>query len=127
MALVEVGALADLPDGEVVSTQVGGRDLVLIRWGDDVYALRNICPHMSTRLTTGTVMGHCTGTPGEVRVEHDNPVIACPWHKYEFSLTTGRCLTSAKLRIRSYPVTVDGGTVLVDLSGHRTPSGRTPE
>jgi nitrite reductase/ring-hydroxylating ferredoxin subunit len=46
-------------------------------------------------------------------------VIACPWHKYEFSMKDGHCLTDAGLRVRSYPVTVEAGKVLVDMSGHR--------
>jgi nitrite reductase/ring-hydroxylating ferredoxin subunit len=56
-------------------------------------------------------------------LEQENPVIACPWHKYEFSLKDGHCLTNAGLRVRSYPVTVEDGRVLVDMGGNRGKAG----
>ncbi len=124
-SIVEVGAIEDLPDRTVVSVRAGDRDIVLVRWADQVYALRNICPHMSASLSTATVMGYYTGNAGEgvVEVQNDNPILACPWHKYEFSLADGQCVTDAGLRVRSYPATVEDGRVFVDLGGHR--AGKT--
>jgi nitrite reductase/ring-hydroxylating ferredoxin subunit len=51
----------------------------------------------------------------------------CPWHQYEFSLATGRCVTDAKLRVRSYKVAVRDGAVVVDLAKPRSAkaAGRT--
>jgi nitrite reductase/ring-hydroxylating ferredoxin subunit len=118
--LVEVGKVDELPVGETVTIDVGGRELVLIRWRGEVYALRNICPHMSTSFSKGSMIaGHRAGTVGEVTVDHDDPVIACPWHKYEFRLKDGRCLSDASLRVRSYPVVIADGRILVDLKGYR--------
>jgi nitrite reductase (NADH) small subunit len=129
-SVVDVGAIAELPDRTIVSVRAGDREIVLVRWEDEVYALRNICPHMSAPLTTGKVMGYYTGNVvgGEIELEleQENPVIACPWHKYEFSLKDGHCLTNASLRVRSYPVTVEDGRVLVDMSGSRAAAAATP-
>ena len=123
MAPVEVAALDDLQHGATNVHTVGGRELVLVRWNDDVYALRNICPHMSTALDRNAMVVAYRGgsTPGEVTIERDNPVIACPWHGYEYTLRDGLCITDAGLRVRSYPVEIKDGKVLVDLAGHRTP------
>jgi nitrite reductase (NADH) small subunit len=128
---VDVGPVDDLPNRKIVSVRAGDREIVLVRWDDEVYALRNICPHMSAPLTTGKVMGYYTGSitaAGEIEleIEQENPVIACPWHKYEFSLKDGHCLTNASLRVRSYPVTVEDGRVFVDLSGNRAGKAATP-
>jgi nitrite reductase/ring-hydroxylating ferredoxin subunit len=85
---------------------------------------------MSAPLTTGKVMGYYTGsvTGGEIELEleQENPVLACPWHKYEFSLKDGHCLTNAGLRVRSYPVTVEDGRVFVDMSGNRAGKAAAP-
>lgn len=123
MAFVEVAELETLPQAEAQVFQAGGRELVLVRWQDDVFALRNICPHMSTSLFKGTVMACRTGTVGEPGIDRENPVLTCPWHQYEYTLADGRCLTDQSLRVRSYPVQIEDGKVLVDLEGHR---GRTP-
>ena len=129
-SIVEVGAVDDLPDRKIVSVRAGDREIVLVRWADEIYAVRNICPHMSAPLTTGTLMGYFTGNVGpggiELEVEEDNPILACPWHKYEFSLKDGHCLTNAGLRVRSYPVTVEDGRVFVDMSGHRAGKPAAP-
>jgi nitrite reductase/ring-hydroxylating ferredoxin subunit len=120
MAFLEVAAFEELQEAKPAVVQAGGRDLVLMRWQNDVYALRNICPHMSTALLKGKVTSYVGGdTVGEIIFDHQNPIIACPWHHYEYSLMDGQCLTDVNLRIRSYPVRIEDGRVLVDLQGHR--------
>lgn len=120
MELVEVGTFDGLEEAKPTVVDAGGRQLVLMRWQDDVYALRNICPHMSTTLSKGMVMAYRGGdVVGEILLDRENPVIACPWHQYEYTLEDGHCLTDAGLRIRSYPVTIENGTIFVDLDGHR--------
>jgi nitrite reductase/ring-hydroxylating ferredoxin subunit len=122
-SVVDVGAIDELPDRKIVSVRAGDREIVLVRWDDEVFALRNICPHMSAPLTTGKVMAYFTGSVAggeiELELEQETPVLTCPWHKYEFALKDGHCLTNAGLRVRSYPVTVEDGRVLVDLDGNR--------
>ena len=120
MTLIEVGAFAELEEAEPTVVKAGGRDLVLMRWQNDVYALRNICPHMSTALVKGKVTSYVGGNAvGEITFDRENPIIACPWHHYEYALKDGQCVTDVSLRIRSYPVTIEDGRVFVDLQGHR--------
>jgi 3-phenylpropionate/trans-cinnamate dioxygenase ferredoxin subunit len=41
-------------------------------------------------------------------------VLRCPWHGWEFDLDTGRSLmTPTRVGIRTYPVSVRDGTVMV--------------
>jgi 3-phenylpropionate/trans-cinnamate dioxygenase ferredoxin subunit len=43
-------------------------------------------------------------------------ILACPWHGWEYDLSSGRSLTSPdRVRVRTYPVHVEGGRVLIDL------------
>jgi nitrite reductase (NADH) small subunit len=119
VAQVEVCRLADLPEAVPKVVQAGERELVLVRWRGEVYALRNVCPHMSSSFDRGSVIGRVTGEVGEVRIESDEPLLTCPWHQYEFSLANGRCGTDDKLRVRTYRVDVEDGRILVDLARHR--------
>jgi nitrite reductase (NADH) small subunit len=48
------------------------------------------------------------------------PVIACPWHGWEFDVRTGVSLWDDHYRVRTYPAHVSNGRVLVDLRVTRT-------
>jgi 3-phenylpropionate/trans-cinnamate dioxygenase ferredoxin subunit len=119
---VAVGHIDDLVEGQPLALQVGGREIILMRWREDVFATRSICPHQQASLATGVVRAHLvTGqTFGEVSLKHEEVEIVCPWHAWAFDLRTGLCRADSSLRIRSYDVRVDDGTVLVDLESHRS-------
>jgi 3-phenylpropionate/trans-cinnamate dioxygenase ferredoxin subunit len=68
----------DLTEGRPVAVEVEGRPLFLVRSGDSIHALDDLCPHSGSRLH-----------PGRVRAG----VVACPLHGGRFDLATGRCLT----------------------------------
>ena len=104
--------------GELRSFMIAGRSIVVARTGDGSYhALRNLCSHQGAPLDAGRLVD-------EVRSEHvgtfevtaAKSVLRCPWHGYEFSATTGRCLADPEhQRVRTYPVTIQDATVLVDV------------
>ena len=119
MAPIEVAQLDRLAEAEPVVVHAGQREgALLVRIGEEVFALRNSCPHMDTSFAGGAVLAYASGTTEEPPFEEDHPVIACPWHQYEFSLATGRCMTAARLSARTYAVIVRDGKVLVDLGAH---------
>lgn len=118
--LVEVGNVSDLVHGVPVVVRVNEREVVLIRWGDDVYALHGICPHMQRSFGLGAVRGRAGGRPGEYYFDPADPVLTCPWHQFEFRLADGQCLVDRKLRIRRFDVTLREGKVLVELASRRT-------
>jgi nitrite reductase (NADH) small subunit len=125
--LVEVAALADLKEGVPLVVTVNGRELVLTKWQDKLYALRNVCPHMQEPFSHGTRSAEKTGrgliknfitggdTIGELSLDENEPVIICPWHTWQFRLRDGKCAFDEKLRVRSYPVVADEhGRVFID-------------
>jgi 3-phenylpropionate/trans-cinnamate dioxygenase ferredoxin subunit len=101
------------------------------------HALRNLCPHKSGPLCTGRVSGRIVAdTPPSgralVRDDHDiaqdGEIIRCPWHLWEFEIATGRCLVDARMRVKTYPVALEDGWVVVyadaaDLPFLPTPAG----
>ena len=104
--------------------RVAGRELVLVRWRERVYALRNVCPHESQSFAGGVARGrYCaTGLPGQLLVDEARPVLVCPWHTWAYELESGRCTTDDRFRVRSYPVEVLEGRVFVEVGGGRQPS-----
>jgi nitrite reductase/ring-hydroxylating ferredoxin subunit len=115
----DAGPVADLRAGSPVIVKVGGRELALVRMGETVYAVRNVCPHQTQSFAGGRAQSRVEGasTIGELDLLEDDPALACPWHGFEFRLRDGRCLVNPSLRVRTYPVEVRDGRVYVDLRG----------
>jgi nitrite reductase/ring-hydroxylating ferredoxin subunit len=60
-------------------------------------------------------------SPGKIEeyYDEDNPVVACPWHGWEFDLKTGETVTAPTRRVRSYPVHVEDGVVSIETERGR--------
>ena len=116
-----VGAVESFPERVPVAVEVGGRELAVVSWGGELYAVRNVCPHQSQSFVGGQVRHEfCpTGVAGEIELGDDEPVIVCPWHIWEFRLRDGTCSRDPSKRVKSYPVEVREGSVYVDVDPAR--------
>jgi nitrite reductase/ring-hydroxylating ferredoxin subunit len=114
---VPVCELGEIPEGLFKIVILGDVEIGLTQSGGRVYAVRNICPHMSAPICRGRVLGTMLpSNPGEFVFGLDDQVVVCPWHQWEFSLETGRpVFTNAKGRLRLYPVEVHEGRVHIDV------------
>jgi len=98
---VALGRLDDFPDGSASARAVAARRLAVYRVGDDVFALKDICPHQGDALH---------------RLPPEAGAAVCIGHGWRFDLRTGRCLRGdPEARIAVYPVRVVDGTVYVQL------------
>ncbi|MAF11404.1 2Fe-2S ferredoxin [Candidatus Poribacteria bacterium] len=114
----DVGSAAEFGDCEPKGVSVEGRALVLVRAGDAFFAARDICPHQAARLSEGEVRGTTAPCkPGEdVRYGREGEILVCPWHGWEYDLTTGRALVDPdRVRVATYPVRVVDDRVLVAM------------
>ena len=55
------------------------------------------------------------GVGDERRVTRAAALVRCPWHKWDFDIASGRCEVDARLRVRRYPVEVEGDELVVRL------------
>ena len=98
---IEVGTLADIPKqgARVVRTKDG--DIAVFRTADDeVFALRDRCPHKGGQLSQGIVYGRR---------------VACPMHDWKISLDSGLAVAPDEGCATRYPVRVEGGTIFLSL------------
>jgi nitrite reductase (NADH) small subunit len=70
------------------------------------FACQNLCPHKREMALSRGLLGSAAETPK----------VACPFHKAAFSLETGECLSADLEPIRTYPVRVEDGHVLIRLA-----------
>ena len=127
--LTDVGAVADFEDSVMRTVSASGRELTIVRWEERFYAIRNICPHMGARLSGGSVSPRivCAHPLEPAEVDHDRPVLLCPWHGWTFDLFTGESFyDGTRHRLRSYPIVVEGDRLLVDTGAGSHAAARSP-
>lgn len=90
---------ADLAEGEAVVEDVDGTTVAVFLAGGEVYALDGVCPHQGGPLGQGKVEDGC---------------VYCPWHGWQFELSTGEHVHGKK-SARTYPVAVEDGDVYVTV------------
>ncbi|HLK94272.1 MAG TPA: Rieske 2Fe-2S domain-containing protein [Nocardioidaceae bacterium] len=95
--------------------EVAGRPVAVLAVGERFFAVHDRCPHRGASLCEGTVGGtFIASAPQEFVYGRHDRVLRCPWHGWEFDLDTGRSLmTPTRVGIRTYPVSVRDGTVMV--------------
>ncbi|HZS20723.1 MAG TPA: non-heme iron oxygenase ferredoxin subunit [Pseudonocardiaceae bacterium] len=102
MTALRVCSLADLKDDEPVGFQVDNVPVVLVRQGDEVYALADVCSHAEIALSEGEIT---------------SKGLECWLHGSCFDLRTGQPSSPpASEPVDTYAVTIDGDDVYVDPS-----------
>ena len=98
--LIKVARTDQLPVGARKLCTIEDRRIALFNLGGTLYAIDNHCPHRDGPVAAG---------------ELNDSVVTCPWHGWRFNVTDGRCLEDGA-NLRCYPVHIEGGDVLVDVS-----------
>jgi 3-phenylpropionate/trans-cinnamate dioxygenase ferredoxin subunit len=112
---MEVPGANELQSGQMKMFDVGNREILLARVGEDFYAADNRCPHMGGHLSEGKL---------------EKTVVTCPRHHSQFDLVDGHVvrwtdwsglkLSMARVLksprpVKTYRVKVEGGKVLVGV------------
>jgi len=111
--------VAELLPGDRRIVQIEGRSIGIFNVKGKYYAIRNVCPHQFAPLCEGPVTGTTVaGAVGEYQWCRDGEIVRCPWHAWEFDITTGKSIVDpAKLRVARYDVDVRPGTPPPPLPG----------
>ena len=111
-----IGAAGDIVPGQRKIVSIGGREIGVINVRGRFYALRNICPHRGAPLCRGTVDGTTLPSlPGEHAWGRQGEVRRCPWHGWEFDISTGQALVEPRARVKSHQIEVEAGNIVLCL------------
>jgi nitrite reductase (NADH) small subunit len=107
-----VGPTASVPDERGLIVRVGGFEIGVFRVPDGFRAYENVCLHQGGPVCTGVVIGKVEQVLREdktiafERESVDEIHVSCPWHGWEYDLSTGECATDRRLRLRQFDVDV---------------------
>ena len=116
-----VCATDELDDGDKLVVQLEGKEIAVFNIEGEYHAYLNWCPHQGGPCCEGKVSGTSTATYDretmEVSLEwtKEDQIMNCPWHGWEFDLTSGECLSRRGTELPSFPVTVENDQVHVTL------------
>jgi nitrite reductase (NADH) small subunit len=94
-----VASRADIPAGTGKTVDLAGKKIALFNVGGKFYAIDNECKHRKGPLGEGTL---------------DGAVVTCPWHGWEYDVTTGANLDDANVKVGCYGVKLEGDDILIE-------------
>ena len=101
MTRVRVAALSELDDDTATRIEVAGTPVCLARSAGEVFAIGDLCSHADVSLSEGDV---------------EDGTVECWLHGSRFDLRTGAPTgLPATKPVATYPVTIEGDDVLVDV------------
>ena len=84
----------------IKKVNAGGKQLCLVSDGRKIYALGSKCPHAGADLSTGWC---------------ENQKLICPFHRYSYSLVTGRGSEGQNDYIDTYPVEIRADGIYIEI------------
>jgi nitrite reductase (NADH) small subunit len=96
----KVARREEIPPGTARELTAGGRVVALFNVDGAFYALDGICPHAGGPLGEGTLTG-C--------------LVTCPWHGWQFDVTTGRHALSPGISHARFAVKIEGNDIYVEI------------
>src|SRR5574337_410144 len=99
MAFMRVGKKEEIPAGTIREFQVDGKTLALANVDGNYYAIHNTCLHRGGPLGQGELEGK---------------VVTCPWHGWQYDVTSGKVTMNPAVGVETYAVEVRGEDIFVD-------------
>lgn len=92
--------LEELREGEIHRYKDEEVDVIIIPLNGNIYAYYNACPHQGLGMENGSLRGE---------------VLTCPWHGFQYLVTTGECITANYLQLEPVEVSVRDGWIWVKV------------
>jgi nitrite reductase (NADH) small subunit len=97
---IRIASVEEIPPGSGKELTVAGRIVALYHIDGKFFALDGICPHAGGPLGKGALR---------------ETVVTCPWHGWQFDVTTGRHCLSPTIRQATFAVKVERDEVFVEI------------
>jgi nitrite reductase (NADH) small subunit len=105
-----VGTVAEFEGGTRKIVEVDGVDVGVFRHRGKFVAFENRCLHQGGPVCEGILIGQVEqiidedGRDRGQRFSEDREHLVCPWHGWEYEISTGRCAADRRMALRAYRV-----------------------
>jgi 3-phenylpropionate/trans-cinnamate dioxygenase ferredoxin subunit len=108
MSFFEVAKTSDIPEGTMKAVSIQDKEIVIVNYDRNYYAINRICTHMGGDLSKGKLEGK---------------IVTCPRHGSRFDVTTGKSISGPKIgffKLKTkdepgYQVKVDNDIIKIDI------------
>lgn len=100
MAFLRATKIGEVPPGMVRELQLDGKVIALANVGGKLYAVNNVCLHRGGPVGQGELSGQ---------------VVTCPWHGWQYDVTSGKLVTNPSVGVETYAVEIRGDDIYVDV------------
>ncbi len=97
---VRLARTEDVPPGSGLEVTAAGRIIALFNVDGTFHAIDGICAHAGGPVGKGELNG-C--------------IVTCPWHGWQYDVSTGRHCLTENIAQQSFPVSIDNGEVFVEF------------
>lgn len=97
---VKVAKKSEIPSDTGKWVEVRGKEIALFQVGGKVYAIEHLCAHQGGPLAEGGLEG---------------TVVTCPWHGWQYDVTSGLCTFNDSVKQQTYRVKEEGDDILVEV------------
>jgi NAD(P)H-dependent nitrite reductase small subunit len=98
--LTKVASKSEIAPGTGKVVEVEGKAVAVFNCDGQFYAIENTCKHRGGPLGEGSLSG---------------TAVSCPWHGWEYDVTTGACQMDPAISVRTFPVTIQGDDLFVSV------------
>ena len=98
--MTKVAKTSEIAPGTSKVVEVSGKTVALFNCEGTFYAIDNTCKHRGGPLGEGSL---------------SSTTVTCPWHGWEYDVTTGECAMDRSIKVQKFDVKVEGDDILVSL------------
>ena len=98
---VKVASTFDLKPGSAMTVTANGTEIALYNVAGKIYATNNTCLHQGGPLGEGQLEGN---------------VVTCPWHGWQFNVTTGKAVMNPNAGVACYRAEVRDDGIYIDTA-----------
>jgi nitrite reductase (NADH) small subunit len=109
-----VVSAGDLSPGERAMIDIDGLEIGVFNVDGEYHALANYCVHQGGPGCGGRITGKVTeAEDGTLTYDQRGEVVCCPWHGWEYDITTGEHLADPSLGLPTFEVVERHGNLYV--------------
>jgi nitrite reductase (NADH) small subunit len=101
MAFLRATRVDEISEGTIREFQIDGRTVAIANVAGKLYAIDNVCLHRGGPLGQGELAG---------------TTVTCPWHGWQYDVTTGKLIVNPAVALQCYPIEIRGQEVFVDVA-----------